>query len=55
MTFINTLLAVFIGSVTGSFTAYLVQRYIFKKGLDNILDKTEEKIRKKIKDLLKKS
>lgn len=44
MSFINTFFAVFIGSITGSFTTYLIQRYFFKKVLDNALDGFENKI-----------
>lgn len=44
MSFLTTTFAFFVGNVTGFTTNYLIQRYFFKKFLDNTLDSFENKI-----------
>lgn len=44
MSFLTTTLAFFFGTITGSTTNYFIQRYFFKKFLDNTLDGFENKI-----------
>jgi membrane protein DedA with SNARE-associated domain len=41
MTFLEVFLSAFGGSILGSLTTYLAQRYLYKKVLDKGLDKIE--------------